>query len=144
MIFLSNSFSIAVAETASIEQNIYYQAMQESSSSTTNKEIDQQKKVQKIIDEILPIEVVEQVSIATFHNQEKSVNELSVSICSQCHNQWPHEKNARSRTLLNMHNKILSCESCHFALSQKKESLFELNYLDVLDNNSMIVPRYKG
>lgn len=147
-LFLFNGFKLVNAEiTDEIEENIFYQAMQNTASLTT-------EEASTLIDNLTKgeteVEVVEQVAIPSFHNQEKSINELNTSLCSQCHNQWPHEKNTRLRSMLNMHNKKLACEACHFTTKQQgkkndnKEQEFDFNFQDLSDKTSLIIPLYKG
>ncbi len=134
------------------EDNLFYQQMN-SVSSLTEKQSEQRlqqgrKAIESLTDEI----VVEKVSISSFHKQEKSLNQLNTSICSQCHNQWPHEKNTRLRSMLNMHNKKLVCETCHFSLSKADSTRsikeFDFDYVDFLDSDnnkiSLIAPFYNG
>jgi len=35
------------------------------------------------------------------------------SVCAICHSDYPHKKNKRIRSLMNMHTQYLACETCH-------------------------------
>lgn len=65
-------------------------------------------------------------SLKDFHKDEKHMitNIKSESSCSVCHQLYPHSKNIKIRSFLNMHTVYAVCEVCHL----KKEKFQNLQY----------------
>lgn len=130
LVAFSSPMSLLSAEETHIKENVFYQAMMESSNQLLKEDDESVKKSLEIVEKyskesnVSKIEVVKTVSIPAFHNQNESMNEMAASLCSQCHNQWPHEKNVRLRSMLNMHNSKMTCETCHFQLEVSEKNAF--------------------
>ncbi|MCF6246973.1 MAG: hypothetical protein L3J69_06380 [Desulfobacula sp.] len=62
-----------------------------------------------------------------FHNfpaEYPKLPENMQPVCFICHSDFPHSKNKRIRSLMNMHTQFFTCETCHI----KKRSDFKIVY----------------
>ncbi len=71
------------------------------------------QKARKQIEEHQEVEVLENLSVAAFHQREKSPPMAKQPLCQTCHLALPHQNNERSRTFMNMHSRYIACETCH-------------------------------
>lgn len=145
IVFLSLLTAAVMAEPSDFSINSYRQDLQQALQQTGKQPAAQAKnndrdkdndQADKVIDNLMAVEVIKQVSISAFHKQKQSTTELRTSLCNQCHNRWPHRESRRLRSMLNMHNNKLACETCHLSAEiQKKPNTFR--YLT--DKQSQII-----
>ncbi|NOZ69263.1 MAG: hypothetical protein GXP46_08505 [Deferribacteres bacterium] len=78
----------------------------------------EEKKKSAILEEVRRQEEMEKHR--HFHNMVEypQLPEKDQPVCYICHSSYPHSKNKKVRSLLNMHTQFFVCETCH--LEQKK------------------------
>ncbi|NIA31913.1 MAG: hypothetical protein GWP06_18635 [Actinobacteria bacterium] len=70
-----------------------------------------------------------------FHNivEFPQIPENLRSVCFICHSDYPHSKNKKVRSLLNMHTQYFVCETCH--IKEKKETMIVYKWYNPLNDN---------
>lgn len=59
------------------------------------------------------LELKDNLNVNPFHHRGKAHSTLKQAFCLNCHLQKPHRDNELTRSFLNMHTDIISCETCH-------------------------------
>lgn len=70
-----------------------------------------------------------------FHNIVKfpQISESQRPACYICHSDYPHSKNKKVRSLLNMHTQYFVCETCHIKENENRTVVFK--WYNPLNNN---------
>ena len=71
-----------------------------------------------------------------FHNVAPEYPQLPQnlrSVCYLCHSEFPHRKNKRIRSLMNIHTQFLVCETCH--IKEKPNATIIYQWYNPLDDN---------
>lgn len=70
-----------------------------------------------------------------FHNivEFPQIPEAERPVCYICHSDYPHNKNKKVRSLLNMHTQFFVCETCH--IKEEKESNIVYKWYNPLEKN---------
>lgn len=65
-----------------------------------------------------------------FHNivEWPQLDETDRPVCFICHSDFPHSKNKKVRSLLNMHTQYFVCEACHLKQDEEKPLLVEYKW----------------
>jgi len=91
------------------------------------------KKAKQILTDVQELEVITDLKVSPFHKraQEPLTDEQiksSQGFCQVCHSKWPHQKQVRSRAMLNKHTAKIACETCHLRPNNKTLSYAWLDY----------------
>jgi len=73
-------------------------------------------------EEVQPIQV-EKYRLSHFHNLDDVVLSgiPSKSLCVECHSDYPHAKDKKTRSFLNAHSWFMACEVCHMKPIKSKQ-----------------------
>jgi len=76
------------------------------------------EQAQKQIEQPLPEEITEPLFVPSFHQYADKPG-LPATLCLSCHSDAVHRKSPRKRAFLNMHARIIACETCHWKPEEK-------------------------
>lgn len=78
---------------------------------------------------VQPVQI-EKYRISHFHNLDEIVlaGIQSQSLCVECHSDYPHSKNKKTRSFFNAHSWFMACEVCH--IKPEKNEQFTYRWLE--------------
>ena len=82
-----------------------------------------------LVEVVQPIQV-EKYMINHFHNLDDVVlaGIQSESLCVECHGDYPHKKDKKTRSFFNAHSWFIACEVCH--ITPEKEEMLSYRWLE--------------
>ena len=88
------------------------------------------------LEDVEPVDV-EKYRIRHFHNLDDVVvaGIQSGSLCVECHSDYPHKKDKKTRSFFNAHSWFMACETCHSKPEQGEK--FEYRWLEFNTGNPM-------